>query len=284
MSNLTDTILPILPYLRRHARLLTGSQDVGDEYVRLCLEMVVAEPHQLEGVDPRIGVFRAFHSAWSVVEAAVSDPDPDGGVGLERRVERGLAALAPLERRVLLLVVVEEFGLSDVAEILGLSEDEVGTLLQAAREDLNRQACTDVLIIEDEPMIAMELGQIVREMGHRVAAMANRRANAVEAAERERPGLVLADIQLLDDESGIDAAHEILERFDVPVVFVTGFPERLLTGDTLEPAFVVSKPFEPEALKVTMAQALAAYATPAEAKQHRALMLEKLGKITARTV
>ena len=60
-----------------------------------------------------------------------------------------------------------------------------------------------------------------------------------------------------DQQIGVcHGVKEILDEFDIPVVFVTAFPERLLTGEKAEPAFLVTKPFEPDVLKITVAQAL----------------------------
>ena len=64
-------------------------------------------------------------------------------------------------------------------------------------------------------------------------------------------------------ESGIQTVREILRRIDAPVIFVTGFPERLLTGEDLEPAFVITKPFNPQTLKTAIAQALSLSRDPA---------------------
>ncbi len=79
---------------------------------------------------------------------------------------------------------------------------------------------------------------------------------AIDLAKKHLPHLVLADIQLRDGDSGIAAVHEILKAVSAPVIFVTGFPERLLTGHGLEPAFIITKPFNPEMLKTAMAHAL----------------------------
>jgi DNA-directed RNA polymerase specialized sigma24 family protein/CheY-like chemotaxis protein len=284
MTNTGEAVLQHVPYLRRHARLLTGSQEVGDEYVRICLEMVVAEPHHLgNGDDLKVQLFRTFHAAWRVVETAINETSPLESVDFTERVEQGLGALSPLERRVLLLAVVEKFNHAEIAQILDLDEAEIGELLTKARRDLHTQVSVGVLIIEDETLIAMELGRIMQDMGHTVVGFASREASALEQAEQTSPGLVLADIKLLDEDSGIAAAQRILQRFDVPVVFVTAFSELLLTGGRLEPAFVVSKPFEEEALKVTVAHALSTYAFPVTARVHKEKLLEKLSEITAQT-
>lgn len=256
-----NAIVSVVPYLRRYARALTGSQTRGDNYVRLCLETILAEPERMGTNDPKLNLFKAFHDGWRAVRGQETT-DPDGTVGLAvgHHAARGLAALPPLERQVLLLVCLEEFDLEEAAEIVGLPVDEARTLLEKARGDVQLVASVPVLIIEDEPLIAMELARIVRELGHRVCGTAARQSEAVEIAARTRPALVLADIQLKGHDSGITAVDEILKRFDVPIIFVTGYPERLLTGESVEPAFVIPKPFSPEMLKTAIGQALSVVA------------------------
>lgn len=283
MAESMEAVRALTPRLRRHARLLSGSQQIGDEYVRICLELIVAEPDHLEGGPVPLRLFRAFHQVWNAI-ATTLEPPTEEAEGLAARLEHGLANLPSLQRRVLLLTVVEEFSPEQVAEILDLEPALVRPLLADARQELAREVAVPVLIIEDEPMIAMELSRIVLSMGHSVVGVASREAAALEQAERHEPRLVLADVQLLDEDNGIAAAHRILQRFDVPVVFVTGFPERLLTGGRLEPAYVVAKPFEEDALKVTIGQALHTYAEPAQAKAHKQALLTKLALITGGAV
>ena len=256
MTGLKNQIVQQLPYLRRYARALTGSQKTGDAYIRGCLETLLEEPQHLEGGGSLpMKLFKLFHKFAGTVEtsvpamADVSDP-------LERRVGERLVELAPRDRQTLLLVQQEGFSEAEAAEILGVDEAEVHRRTEHAWADLKRQPPTGVLIIEDEPVIALDVAEIVRSLGHRVLGIASRAAQAVEKARKDRPGLVLADIQLEDGSSGIGAVHAILESADVPVVFVTAFPERLLTGETLEPAFVVTKPFDSATLKVAISQAL----------------------------
>ena len=274
-----DSIIAHVPYLRRHARLLTGSQELGDEFVRLCLELVVAEPEWLEGDNLRVQLFRAFHAAWTRVHETIADESTMGEVELVERVRQGLAGLPSAERRTLALIVVEEFTYEDTAYILGMTVDQVRRSVAKARSELLSRVSVSVLIIEDEQIVASDIARIVEDMGHRVAGMAAHQAQSVSLAEELKPGLVLADIRLEDDGDGIAAAQRILEAYEVPIVFVTGYPERLLTGGGLEPAFVVAKPFDSEALKVTIAHALATYASP-DAPRHRAELLDKLTQIT----
>jgi CheY-like chemotaxis protein len=176
---------------------------------------------------------------------------------------------------------VEGFTYPEVGQILDLRDAQVGDLIARARRNLETQVSVPVLIIEDETVIAMELSRIMQQMGHTVVGTAKREATALELFEQTSPRLVLCDIKLLDDDNGIAAAQRILQRFDVPVVFVTAFSEMLLTGGRLEPAFVVSKPFMIETIKVTVAQALSTYAAPDAARIHKEKLLAKLAEIPA---
>ncbi len=252
-----ELIVNELPYLRRYARALTGSQQRGDRYVRVCLETLLAEPGRLGSEeDLRTGLFRIFHDVWRTVDSVVAEDGTQPAADPLVRMERGLALLPSRERQLLLLVSLEGFSLAEAARILGIGEEQARRDLEAARADIMQQASTRVLIIEDEPLIAMDIAQIVLDLGHTVCGTAVRKDEALAVARAQRPGLVLADIQLQDGDSGIETVREILRSLDVPVVFVTGFPERLLTGESLEPAFLVTKPFDADTLKAAIGQAL----------------------------
>lgn len=171
-------------------------------------------------------------------------------------VVRNLAALTPMGRQAFMLVAMEEFSLQDAALVLEMSTEEVSLLLEDANQDISAQISTDVVIIEDEPLIAMDLEQLVRGLGHRVVRVARTERQAIEAVREVCPGLVLADIQLADGSSGLDAVNEFLQIASVPVIFITAFPERLLTGTKPEPTFLVSKPYNADALRAVISQAL----------------------------
>jgi CheY-like chemotaxis protein/DNA-directed RNA polymerase specialized sigma24 family protein len=252
----SDEIVRSIPYLRRYARALTGSQDRGDQYVRLCLETIIAEPGKIraDGGDFHVQLFTVFHDCFRIFDSALGEHA--GGETLKDTFGRQLASLPSLERQVLLLISLENFSVADTGRILGLGDAEVVANLSLAQDELKKQASAKVLIIEDEPVIAMDIAGIVEMLGHDVVGVAGRKDEAVDLARRHLPDLVLADVQLLDGDSGIVTVQEILKSMTAPVIFVTGFPERLLTGDGMEPAFVVTKPFDPETLKVTIGQAL----------------------------
>ncbi len=260
MDALKQQIVQRLPYLRRYARALTGSQAVGDQYIRGCLETLLHEPSAITGSgNMSVQLFRLFHRFADALQAEPKRRGEDiarlaDPVG--RRVGEKLIALAPHDRQALLLVHQEGFSTGEAAEILGMSAAEVERHINDAWASLKRQPATRVLIIEDEPVIALDVAESVKALGHTVTGVAARASDAIRMAKATPPGLVLADIQLKDGSTGIAAVREILKSIDVPVVFVTAFPERLLTGEALEPAFVVTKPFDDTTLKVAISQAL----------------------------
>jgi DNA-directed RNA polymerase specialized sigma24 family protein len=252
--SISADIAPHLPYLRRFARSLTGDQRSGDAYVVTLLESVVADPASFPGdVDPRIALYRSFLTIWNGVDSHLggSSSELEGtGAG------RSLGAITPRPRQAFLLTSVEGFTATQAAKVLNVPEPSVSELLNQAGHEIAAQVATDVLIIEDEPLIAMDLEVLVQGLGHRVTSLARTHREAVAAAEDQRPGLVLADIQLADGSSGLEAVNEILTQFDVPVIFITAFPERLLTGQRPEPTFLISKPFQHNAVRAVISQAL----------------------------
>jgi CheY-like chemotaxis protein len=254
MSLVANTA-PHLPYLRRFSRALTGSQKSGDAYVVSVLEALVADPSSFKvDRDPRLELFRAFCRYWNSVGINLAH-DELSAEDIDRRSRR-LDSITPVPRQAFLLMSVEDFTLEETAYILGRSEEETSRLIEQAGREIAQQMATEVLIIEDEPLIAMDIESLVRSLGHDVTEVARTHDEALEAVARRRPGLVLADIQLADGSSGLDAVNDILKAFSVPVIFITAYPERLLTGERPEPAFLITKPFQPDTVKAVISQAL----------------------------
>ena len=164
--------------------------------------------------------------------------------------------MTPEGRQVLLLSTLEGFRPKEIAIITDRTEAEAAELAARALAEIERQTATEVLIIEDEPLIALDLAEIVESLGHSITGVARTESEAIAASERTTPGLVLADIQLADGSSGLDAVRDILSRYEVPVIFITSFPERLLTGERPEPTFLITKPYDPKAVKAAISQAL----------------------------
>jgi CheY-like chemotaxis protein/DNA-directed RNA polymerase specialized sigma24 family protein len=256
MKGLKEETAAALPYLRRYARALTGSQQRGDQWVRMCVEVLLQQPDLLASkATTTADVFTVFHKLQQPFDAL--EPEvPVGATDAPARLKTHLTDIPLRRRQVLLLTVLEGFSIHEVADILGISVDEAEADLKHARDELERVASVRVLVIEDEAVIALDVAKIVRNAGHQVVGIAATEKTAVDLAKKHLPHLVLADIQLKDGDSGIEAVREILKAVSAPVIFVTGFPERLLTGHGLEPAFIITKPFNPEMLKTAMARAL----------------------------
>ncbi len=252
--SMSQTLAPHLPYLRRYARALTGSQSSGDAHVRAALTALLEGDQSLmEGVPPRVGLYRLFHAIWqSGAEHFAESSQATGG----KTPESLLKSLSASKRAALLLTAVEAFSLEEAAFIIDESPEEVEAAILGAQKTIDTQLASKVLIIEDEPIIALDLENLVTELGHRVVAIAATKDDAVAKAKSERPGLVLADINLGEGGSGIDAVSEILASFDIPVIFITAYPEKLLTGERPEPTYLIAKPFLPETVQATVGQAL----------------------------
>ena len=243
-----------LPYLRRFARALVGTREGGDAYVMATLEAVVAEPQKLQANDDlRVALYKVFIAVWSSTATRL---DPPAGSLDEDDARHSLDAISLKPRVAFLLQALEGFDLEQIGDTLGISERSAADLIDAANVEIAEQLATDVLIIEDEPLIAHDLRSIVEELGHSVVGMARTHREAVAAIDSVRPGLILADIQLADGSSGLDAVNEILGALSTPVIFVTAYPERFLTGAPPEPAFLVTKPFSVDSLKAVISQAL----------------------------
>ena len=245
----SERIAGHLPRLRRFARAVTGSQKSGDAYVAATLEAILADPGLVRGPDIRVSLYRTLLHVINSIELN-SRQESQGAA------EHRLQVLTPRARQAFLLTSVEELSSNEAAEVLDVSPATLADLIEEAGRDIAQQIATDVLIIEDEPLIAMDLKQIVSELGHRVPLIARTKTQAMEAMQRCEPGLILADIQLADGSSGLDAISEILQTRGLPVVFITAFPERLLTGTRPEPTFLITKPFQPAVVKAVVSQAL----------------------------
>lgn len=254
--SIADQIAPQLPYLRRYARSLTGNQTSGDNYVAAVLETLISEPDSFDSnLEPKVALYRVFTKVWNSL--AVNQTTEDAPEPADKSItDRRLETITPMPRQAFLLVSVEGFTPAETAQVLDVPSSHVTELLQIAGTEISQQLSADVLIIEDEPLIAMDLEALVSDIGHRVIGVARTHTEAVAEVKKHEPTLVLADIHLADGSSGLEAVNEILKSISVPVIFITAYPERLLTGEKPEPVFLVSKPFEPSVVKALISQSL----------------------------
>ncbi len=252
-TNFSDLIAAELPYLRRYARALTGSQARGDKYTVATLEAILKDRSDFENEDStKTNLFRCFHAIWASSGQLFTDPEDN----LRSRAHGLLSKLTANSREALLLRTIEEFSVGNIAKIMDTDADEVRRLIAAANKELSQSVRGRVMIIEDEPIIAADLTDIVSSLGHEVTGVARTHTEALTLGDEQAPDLILADIQLADNSSGIDAVNDLLKNMDVPVIFITAFPERLLTGDRPEPAFLISKPFQEAQVQSAVSQAM----------------------------
>lgn len=249
-----DLIGTNLPYLRRYARALTGNQGTGDRYAEATLEAILLDDMAFPGMgDPKVALFSAFHLVWSSAGAPLGTPDSR----LSASAQLHMANLTANTREALLLHAIEGFEHGDIARIMRVAPGEVAHLIHIATSEMLASVAGKVMIIEDEAIIALDLQAIVADLGHSITGIARTRTEAVALAASNRPDLILADIHLADHSSGIDAVNDILGQFeDIPVVFITAFPERLLTGKRAEPTFLITKPFSEDQVTSAVSQAM----------------------------
>lgn len=242
-----------LPILRRYARALTGSQESGDSYVAAALEALTEDPSAIDQqTSVRVGMFRVFSKIWNSLEVNATGKEPIN----PRPADRHLGQIGAMPRQAFLLVSLEGFSEEDAAKILDVSANKVRDLIDECGRELASQIATNILIIEDEALIAMDLQSLVENLGHEVKGIARTRSEAVALAKNKDLGLILADIQLADGSSGLDAVNDLLNTFEVPVIFITAYPERFLTGLRPEPAFLITKPYQPAMVSAVISQAL----------------------------
>ena len=252
---MSDSIGPaqvaaVLPHMRRFARAITGEVAVADLHVATALARVL----DLDAVDDvRLVLFSALCDVLREERSGSARTGiiADGAVVAER-----IRALDELSRQLLLLVKLEGFALAEAVQVLGIEGEDPEALLARARAQIRHQDCARILVIEDEPLIALDICAIIEDDGHVAVGIARSREEAVSLAKALNPELVLADIRLADESSGVDAVRDILAQLGpMPTVFITAYPERLLTGNSAEPTYLITKPFDEEMLRLAIAQA-----------------------------
>lgn len=245
MTLATD-IIHYLPLLRRYARAVTGQQATGDDCVALMIERSVRRGSGNDCTSAKVALYRELSDCLIAADPVLPTTETGAAGHLQ-----GLTITA---RQALLLTSLDGLSELEAAEVLRLPHSDVREQCEIARRILATLVFADVLIIEDEYFISRELAKIVTSLGHRVLARARTHGEARAAVAETRPSLILADVHLADGSNGIDAVTEIVGTTEVPVIFITAFPDRLLTGLRPEPTFLITKPYRIEEVKAVISQ------------------------------
>jgi two-component system, response regulator PdtaR len=118
-----------------------------------------------------------------------------------------------------------------------------------------------ILVVEDEHIVAMGIKKMLKSLGYTVTGVASSGKDAISKAESTFPDVVLMDIMLKGDMDGVEAAKEIRERFDVPVVYLTAYSDNkvLERAKRTEPFGYIIKPFDEKDLFSSIEVALNRY-------------------------
>ena len=254
MGTIVNEIEALLPLVRRFARAVTGDRLAGDQLAERALRTLLESNISAKG---------RFNTKLALFQILVDQRDTDNSQypgklsPAEKRAFRLLARLTPGSREALLLRAFGGFTDDEIAIVLRMDTSNVSGLIQTARQEIALALTGRVLIIEDELSVADDIEQIVSRMGHSVIGAAPTRSSALRMIQNDPPDLILSDIQLADGGDGIETVSEIQTTHQkVPAIFITGFPERLLTGKDREPAFLITKPYSEEQVRSAVSQAM----------------------------
>ncbi len=240
---------PPLGVLRQLSRAAFADRLLGDELMRLTMARVALDPASSSASVDDLAA--AFIQSWR----AASKGGRGASVPFSNASLAGALPPPPDDARLLLLLV----------DVLGFTPQEGGRILgvraplpmlRDARDALSVRNGAKAVIIEDDPLIAADLKAIVEELGVTVVGLARSAQEAITEITSARPEIVLADYNLEGRATGLDAIEAMQGEHDCPVVFITGYPDRVLQGDEVEPDFVISKPYTPENVRAAVVHCL----------------------------
>jgi CheY-like chemotaxis protein len=258
MEAQADHLMAHLPFLRRYARALAGSTEKGDMLVAQVVESTLSEPARY-GLDrepaaaTRLPLYALLNRAADETEP--EDPALPPGDAVHP-IESALARLPEEQRRLYLLVRLEGLSVVQAAEVMGIPHEAARAALASSQDAMREQLVANILIVEDDAIIAYDLSETVLSMGHRVAGTAASMEEALETAARTQPTLALMDLRLAHGGSGIATAQALREKSSLPIIFVTAFAEELRRRglDHLGP--VIRKPFTRDQIERAITQAV----------------------------
>ncbi len=131
----------------------------------------------------------------------------------------------------------------------------------------------NILVVEDESIVAKDIQNSLKKLGYNVPAVVASGEAAVDAAGEHKPDLVLMDIMLQGDISGIEAANQIKSQLDIPVIYLTAYADEstLSKAKVTEPYGYIIKPFKEIDLHTSIEMALYKHAKESEVKKERDL-------------
>jgi CheY-like chemotaxis protein len=237
--------------LRRYAYCVLGNRRLSDIAVEAALNGLVSDVISVSGrAISRLDLYRKVNEAAVVTPGNVVSAT--AASGLYAQFQR----LSREQRQIAALRAVVGLPYCDIASIMDMPEKSVRRTYCEALFTL-RDKPAAVLIIEDEVFIALDLQQIVRNLGFSVAGIAKNRAEALRIAGLTKPKLILADYRLRDD-TGVEVVKAIREHMSANVIYVTSHPDEVAATRDCDDDLVISKPFNPRALAVAVQTHLAA--------------------------
>lgn len=243
--------LPVSASIRQFARAVTADRMAGDELANA----VMAEAGRSErptGVT-RAELFREFITKWREMADSKAAPKPFSN----SEYVRSLGPLPDQSRMVLLLSDVCGLSQRDVEYVLAPLSKPYEVLLEEGHAFVKaKHKESTALIVEDEPLIAADLKEVLESIGVKVVGQARTASQGSREALKKKPDVVLADYNLDGQKTGVDAVLAFQDEHDCPIIFITGYPDDVLKGDDVEPDFVIVKPYRPEAVQAAVAHCL----------------------------
>jgi PAS domain S-box-containing protein len=111
-----------------------------------------------------------------------------------------------------------------------------------------------ILIVEDEGIIALQLTELLENHGYRIAGSVASGEDAVSVAKKDPPDLICMDIELMGKIDGIEAARQIHQHADIPVIYLTAYSDsqRVARAKETAPYSYIVKPFNERELLATV--------------------------------
>ncbi|PCJ85991.1 MAG: DNA-binding response regulator [Flavobacteriales bacterium] len=134
----------------------------------------------------------------------------------------------------------------------------------------------NILIVEDESIVAKDIEHSLNKLGYNVVGIASMGEKGIELAEEHKPDIILMDIMLKGEMNGIEAAHEIREKLNIPVIYLTAYADEntLSKAKVTEPYGYIIKPFKEIDIHTSIEMALYKHGKETEVKKERDMLYQ----------